>query len=171
MIASSRCELLRATAILLWSWVELTQRSWGLFVIWHYVKLGSRTRGTVTQCFSFNHKSFFYPFSYQEKMSFCESRKNRLEILTKCSFQKTCLSKPGQYSMCNGVHSYIVLNLTKTFLCYTLRFERHKVRKMFIMYRLFSKPLLKSRVASAIFWNYLGIFTDYDLKNIFFFSE
>ena len=97
MIASSRCELLRAAVILIWSWVELTQRSWGLFVIWHYVTLGSRTRGTVTQCFSFNHKSFFYPFSYQEKMSFCESRKNRLD-LNKISFQKTCLSKPGQYN-------------------------------------------------------------------------
>ena len=103
-------------------------------------------------------QKLFYPFSYQEKMSFCESRKNRLD-LNKISFQKTCLCKPGQYIV--RVHSYIVLNLTKTFLCYTLRFERHKVRKMFIMYRLFSKPSLKIRIASAIFWNYLGIFRYY----------
>ena len=32
----------------------------------------------------------------------------------------------------------------------------------------FPKPSLKIRTASAIFWNYLGIFRDYGLKNIFF---
>ena len=31
-----------------------------------------------------------------------------------------------------------------------------------------SKPSLKIRTARAIFWNYLGIFRDYGLKNIFF---
>ena len=31
-----------------------------------------------------------------------------------------------------------------------------------------SKPSLKIRTASAIFWNYLDIFRDYGLKNIFF---
>ena len=160
MIASSRCELLRAAVILIWSWVELTQRSWGLFVIWHYVTLGSRTRGTVTQCFSFNHKSFFILSHIKRRCLFAKAERTDW-ILTKFSFQKTCLSKPGQYSTCNGVHSYIVLNLTKTLLCYTLRFERHKVRKMFIMYRLFSKPSLEIRIARAIFWNYLGIFRYY----------
>ena len=30
------------------------------------------------------------------------------------------------------------------------------------------KPLLKIRTATAIFWNYLGIFRDYGLKNILF---
>ena len=29
------------------------------------------------------------------------------------------------------------------------------------------KPSLKIRTASAIFWNYLGIFRDYGLKNVF----
>ena len=31
-----------------------------------------------------------------------------------------------------------------------------------------AKPSLKIRTASATFWNYLGIFRDYGLKNIFF---
>ena len=106
-------------------------------------------------------QKLFLSFLISREDVFLESRKNRLKILTKFSFQKTCLSKPGQYSTCNGVHSYIVLNLNKTLLCYTLRFERHKVRKMFIMYRLFSKPSLKIRIARAIFWNYLGIFRYY----------
>ena len=106
--------------------------------------------GPLLNVFHSTTKAFFILSHIKRRCLFVKAERTDW-ILTKCSFQKTCLSKPGQYSMCNGVHSYIVLNLTKTFLCYTLRFERHKVRKMFIMYRLFSKPLLKSRVASAIF--------------------
>ena len=36
---------------------------------------------------------------------------------------------------------------------------------------LYSKPSLKIRTASAIFWIYLGIFRDYALKNIFLFYK
>ena len=32
----------------------------------------------------------------------------------------------------------------------------------------FSKPSLKIRTASTIFWDYLGMFRDYGQKNIFF---
>ena len=41
----------------------------------------------------------------------------------------------------------------------------------FIRGRSFSKPSLKIRTASAIFWIYLGIVRDYDLKNIFYRNE
>ena len=55
---------------------------------------------------------------------------------------------------------------TRYVTCYTIRLPTLYVSWHFMMSS--TKPSLKIRTASAIFWNYLGIFRDYGLKNIFF---
>ena len=78
--------------------------------------------------------------------------------------------------------NYIVLFFAWLVFFYSFQFLTKKVReqnisshknKFCVKVKNFSerakaKPSLKIRRASAIFWNYLGIFRDYGIKYIFF---
>ena len=76
------------------------------------------------------------------------------------------------YSQCSGPWLYAIGPDVSTY-SKTVKTRRQKKVANFadaftLMCSLRPKPLLKIRTASAIFWNYLGIFRDYGLKYIYF---
>jgi hypothetical protein len=65
---------------------------------------------------------------------------------------------PKTFGIASGsIHSYMPCKKMKK-VDYLIRAETW----------IIPKPSLEIGTASAIFWIYLGIFRDYDLKNIFF---
>ena len=70
-------------------------------------------------------QKLFLSFLISREDVFLESRKNRLD-LNKISFQKTCLSKPGQYSTCT-----FVISRTTNARCLDPKFLLHLLLLLF----------------------------------------